>query len=57
MSNNSEPIKAGDVVKLKSGEILMTVEFIDKPSAYCAYELNGEVKQQYFHITALEKVR
>ncbi|HCT5801646.1 YodC family protein [Acinetobacter nosocomialis] len=48
-------IKAGDVVKLKSGGIPMTVERIrrDNEKAVCVWILDGEVKSYDFSVEAL----
>ncbi|CAA0258548.1 YodC family protein [Acinetobacter baumannii] len=48
-------IKAGDVVKLQSGGIPMTVEKIrkDNGKAVCVWILDGEVKSYDFAVEAL----
>ncbi|GAA5631081.1 hypothetical protein Acal02_01700 [Acinetobacter calcoaceticus] len=51
-------IKAGDVVKLKSGGISMTVDRIrrDNGKAACVWIVEGEVVSYDFSIEALEVI-
>lgn len=51
-------VKAGDVVKLKSGGIAMTVERIrkDNGKAVCVWVVDGEVKSYDFATEALNVI-
>lgn len=51
-------VKAGDVVKLKSGGTSMTVERIrgDNGKAVCVWFVDGEIKTYDFSIEALRTI-
>lgn len=54
MTSENE-IKAGDVVRLKSDALLMTVGFIENSSAVCYWFYQGELRNSRVNLEALEK--
>jgi uncharacterized protein YodC (DUF2158 family) len=55
MSN--ETIKAGDVVKLRSGGPSMTVSWIENDEAYCEWFLANKLEGAKFNLTSLVKAQ
>lgn len=53
----TDPIKAGDVVRLKSGSSKMTVTHVDHspPICACAWFVGGEVRRSEFYAVALQR--
>jgi uncharacterized protein YodC (DUF2158 family) len=47
-------IKAGDVVKLKSGGVAMTVAWIEDGSAFCQWQDGSKPMEQNYQVVALE---
>ena len=45
----------GDVVRLKSGGVNMTVEKIDGQNVHCVWQREGETKRETFAAANLEK--
>lgn len=50
-------INEGDVVQLKSGSELMTVNWIEEGKAYCEWMIKGEMKGHVFTLAQLELVK
>ncbi len=61
--SNQEQFKAGDVVKLKSNSLELTIESIDKyddtghATANCIWFMNNEIKKESIALAALTKLR
>jgi uncharacterized protein YodC (DUF2158 family) len=57
----SDEIKVGDVVQVKSGSTVMTVEAINDhlgtESALCAYDLKGARKTEWWPLTSLKHAK
>jgi uncharacterized protein YodC (DUF2158 family) len=47
-------IKAGDVVKLKSGGVAMTVAWIEDGSAYCQWQDGSKAVGENYQVIVLE---
>jgi uncharacterized protein YodC (DUF2158 family) len=52
----SEPIKAGDIVELKSGSHHMTVDSIENDRATCTWITNGQRQTDRFPVASLKLV-
>ena len=50
----ADQIKVGDVVQLKSGGPLMTVEIVDADRAFCTWFTNNEKRREPFQLAALQ---
>ncbi len=50
-----EEFKVGDVVRLKSGGPLMTIESIKDEDLNCIWFVNNEVRSNYFSKLIIEK--
>lgn len=51
---NKNQLKIGDVVKLKSGGISMTIAKIESGGANCCWSLKGEIKKTFIPLEALK---
>jgi len=48
--------KTGDVVQLKSGGTIMTIEEIEDDSAHCVWSDNGKIERDNFYLATLKIV-
>lgn len=51
---STEPIKAGDTVRLKSGGPVMTVAWVEDGQAYCQWFEGKKVEGQKFGVMMLD---
>ena len=48
-------ITAGDTVKLKSGGVVMTVEWVEDGSAHCVWQEGAKAMSHTYNVVVLQK--